>query len=833
VADWRLALRFLSREWLSGELRLLVLALVIAIASLSSVGFFADRVKQALERESHQLLGADLLLVADHPWRAEIADEARRRGLQLAETRVFPSMVQASEQAQLADIKAVSASYPLRGKLRTAVALNTPDSEAAAAPAAGTVWPDERLATTLGLVPGQRMAVGETQLTVVAVLTLEPDRGVNFFGVAPRLMMNLADLPATGLVQVGSRVTYRLLVAGPDEALGAFRAWVEPRLGRGERLEDTQNARPEIRSALDRAQRFLGLAALLSVVLAAVALGLAARRYVQRHLDAYAVMRCLGATQQRLLGISVRQFLLLGVVGALTGAFLGFVAHWALEVFLGDLLATRLPPPGWQPAVQGVAVGLLLLVGFVLPPLLQLKRVPTLRVLRRELGPPEGSAASAYGLGAAALVGLMFWIAGEPKLGGWVAGGFGLAVLVFGAITWACLRLLARLATRLPAGRLVWARQGLRALTRRPLAVSVQVVALALGFMALILLTVTRGELLTAWRSAVPAEAPNRFVINIQPEQVAPVADFLRGEGLAADLHPMIRGRLVAINERNVSPADYTEDRAKRLVDREFNLSWTDVLPAGNTTTRGRWFALGDRGHGVASVEEGLAKTLGIQVGDRLTYTIAGETVKMQVVGLRKLNWDSMRVNFFVVTPSGVLEPQPKSYITSFYLPADKQSATSRLVAAFPNLTVVDVSAILKQVQSVTEQVIAAVQFLFVFSLAAGLVVLYAALTAVFDERRYEMSVMRALGARRRQLLAALTAEFAAVGALAGLVAALGAMAVGQVLARQVFDLASVPAWWLLPAATAGGAALVALAGSWASFRLLQAPPLESLRAAD
>ncbi len=827
-----LAFRLLRRDFSAGELRLLALALVVAVASISSVGFFTDRVRQALERESRQLLGADLLLTSDHPLAPEFAAEAARRGLQMAQTQVFPSMVTGEEGAQLADIKAVSSDYPLRGKLRLAPGLGAPDSEIQGGPQAGTVWLDERLATQFGSGPGQSLNLGQARFTVAGVLTLEPDRGVNFFSVAPRLMMNLADLPATQLIQPGSRVAYRLLLAGPDRAVADYRRWAEPRLTRGERVEDASNARPEIRTAVDRAQQFLGLSALLAVVLAAAGVALAIRRYLQRHLDPCAVMRCLGAPQGQVLGLYLGQFLCLGLFSSLLGVAIGFGAHFVLHAWLADLLATPLPDPGLWPALQGVVAGLVLLFGFATPPLLQLRKVPTLRVLRRELGSPDTSIIATYGVGLAALASLLFWAAGEPKLGAYAAGGF---ALVLGATA-----LIARLALLLlkplrhGSGTGFGWRYGLAGLERRSLSAVAQIVALSLGLTALLLLTVTRGDLMQAWRQASPPDAPNRFVINIQPEQRAPVADYLAQAGIPVQLLPMVRGRLTAIGNRPVTPADYEEDRAKRLVEREFNLSWAADLPPGNTVTQGRWFGTGERGadgKGSASVEKGLAETLGVKVGDELTFSVAGEPVHLTVTSLRKLDWDSMRVNFFVLAPPGVLEPYPASYITSFYLPGDKANVVGELVKRFPNLTVVDVAAIVRQLQSVLDQVSRAVQFVFLFTLAAGVIVLYGALAASHDERRYELSVLRALGAGRQQLRGALLAEFAAVGALSGLIAAIASQAVGWLLAWKVFNLDYQFAFWVLPTAILGAAAGVTLAGWLAASRLLSAPPMEALRA--
>ena len=826
--------RMLRRDARAGELRLLAAALVVAVAALTAVGFFADRVRQALEREANQLLGADLLLTADHPWPPAIAAEAQARGLRLVETRTFPSMVTLGEgegtRAQLVEIKAVGAAYPLRGTLRIAPALNVPDAPASGVPAPGAIWVDERLASALAARVGDRVAVGRQALRIDAVLTLEPDRGINFFSVAPRLLMNLADLEATALVQVGSRVAYRLLLAGDPQAVQDFQRAIEVKLARGERIEDAQNARPEIRAALDRAQKFLGLSALLTVVLAAVAVALAARRYMQRHLDPCAVMRCLGATQGFLLRVYLGQFALLGLLAAALGCALGYLAHFALHAWLAQLLATPLPPPTLLPALQGVAVGMLLLFGFALPPLLQLKRVPTLRVMRRELGGPRPGLLGGYLLGLLALAGLMMWVAGEVRLGAWVVGCFAAALIVFAAFARLAIFLAASLRSGMHASSGFGWRYGLASLERRSAASVVQIVALALGFMALLLLTVTRGDLLDAWQRATPPDAPNRFVVNIQPEQVDAVRQAFADAGLAPELAPMVRGRLTRVNGVEVTADSFADDRAKRLVDREFNLSWRNDQPYGNTTTAGRWFSSLDAGRGVASVEEGLAKTLGLSVGDKIEFTIAGEQVQMDVIGLRKLDWDTMRVNFFVLTPPAVLEPYPASWITSFYLPDSKAGFINQLVGQFPNLTVVDVAAIVRQLRAIIDQVAQAVQFVFLFTLLAGVIVLYAALASASEERRYELAVMRSLGARRAQLRRALLAEFAAVGALAGLIAALGAIGVGQVLARNAFQFAVAVNVYLPLFAMLGGAVLVTAAGWFAAVRMLRMPPLEALR---
>lgn len=825
----RLALRMLARDWRAGELTVLGIALMLAVAALTSVGFLTDRVEQALRLQSHQLLGGDLLLTADHPLPESFRQEAAVRGLRVAESATFPSMVSLGDAAVLAEIKAVSVGYPLRGTLRAATLLNAADAEIARVPQLGEAWPDERLAATLGLAAGSPLSLGRIALASGPILTMEPDRGMNVFALAPRLMINLSDLAATGLIQNGSRVRYRLHLAGETADVADYEAWAGAQLGRGEKIESLDNARPEIRNVTERAQRFLRLAALLAVILAAVAVALAAERYMRRHLDGCAVMRCMGASARQLLLIHGGEFFIFGLAATLAGCGVGYAVQAALQQLLAGLLVVKLPAPSLLPWLHGLLVGLTLVVGFALPPLLRLKRVPTIRVLRREWSGSEPASRGAYLLGAAVLAGLMLWMAGELRLGLIVLSGFLLALVFFALMARLMLAGLGRLR---PAGKGYGWRHGLANLRRRLAATVVQAVALALGLTALLLLTVARGDLLDSWMKRVPADAPNRFAINIQPDQRAAIADFFTARGLPApELEPMVRGRLVQVNDRAVTPESYTDDRAQRLVDREFNLSWSEKIPLGNTVSGGRW-------HGASagaefSVEQGLAETLNLKLGDRLAYDIAGNRVEATVTSLRKLDWDSMRVNFFVMSPPAVLKDYPASYITSFHLPADRAGAIPELVRAFPNITVIDVAALVRQLHATIDQVARAVQLVFGFAVLAGLAVLYAALQASSDERRHELAVLRALGARSRQLSAALLAEFAALGALAGLLAGIAASLIGWGLARFAFRLDYLPQVELWLVGLLAGTALVVVAGWLGASSMLRQSALPALRAAQ
>jgi len=826
------SLRMTLRDWRAGELRLLAAALVIAVASVASVGFFVDRIRLGLERDATQLLGADVVLSSDRPVAEAERARARSAGLQVAETVVFPSMAiseRNAENSTLAAVKAVSPGYPLRGALRVTSQPDAPDAATRDIPNPGTTWVDAQTLQALQLKIGDRLRLGEKSFSIERIITIEPDRGAQFINFAPRVLLNLADLAATQLIQAGSRVTYRLLVAGERDAVRAYSAWLQENLARGQRLESLEGGRPEMQRTLERAERFLALVALLAAMIAAVAVAAAARRFSLRHLDSCAMMRCLGLAQRDIFALFALEFVFIGVSACLVGMLLGYGFHFALLEVLRTLIQTQLPLPSLWPALQGGAVGLVLLLGFALPPLIQLRQVPPLRVLRKDIGPPTGRAALGYLAGFAGFFGLLLWSSNDLRVGSMTAGGFAIGIAFFAFVAWLVLKLLAPL--RAMTGRLgiSW-RFAIAAVQRRPVATIIQLVALAVGLMALLLLTVTRTDLVDAWRKAAPADAPNRFVINIQPDQTALIERRLKDAGIAdATLYPMIRGRLIERNGKVIGPESFENERAKRLVDREFNLSYADKAPSHNPIVAGNWFA---PGAAELSMEEGIAKTLGVALGDELTFDIAGTSIKARVTSLRKVNWDSMRANFFVIMPSGLLQDQPQSFITAFHLPPSKSALTADLLREFPNLTVVDMSAVLRQVQAVLDQVIAAVEFLFVFTLIAGVLVLYSALASSRDERVREAGLLRALGASRRQLSQAQVAEMICLGGLAGLLAAAGAAAIGWALARYAFEFEYIVTPWVFVFGIGGGA-ICALVGGWFGLRsVLKTPPLTTLREA-
>ena len=835
--------RMTARDWRAGELRFLLVALIIAVASLSAVGFFIDRMRSSLNRDAHQLLGADLLVNADQPVRAEWRAEAHKRGLVLADTVTFPSMAQSGEgeqsQAQLASVKAVSQGYPLRGQLRITTSVDEANAargqKTAATPAPGTVWVDPNVLSGLKTTIGAPLKLGDKTFTIAQLISAEPDRGPSFANFAPRVMLSTADLAATGLVDNGSRVTYRMQVAAPSNndlaRVKQYEQWLKARIAaeniKGVRIESLESGRPEMRATLDRADRFLSLVGLLSAMLAAVAVAMAARRFMLRHLDACAMLRCLGLSQNQVTALYLTEFVLVGVAGSVLGVLVGFGAHYVLLELIGKFISTDLPPASALPALQGIATGMLLLVGFALPPVLQLRNVPHNRVIRREQAPPRAMALATYGLGVCAFVALLLWQAGDVQLAMLTAAGFLGGFALFALAGWLGLLSLRRL--RGAIDHQSW-RFAVTALQRRPGATIIQVVSLALGLMALLLLTVVRGDLMAAWRSATPADAPNRFVINIMPDQKEPVEQRL-GAARVKDvvLYPMIRGRLTAINGNAINAANYPDDNARRQVDRELNLSTMKDMQPSNQLVAGKWYSDAP-GQAEASVEQGIAKSLKLKLGDVMRFDVAGQIVEARLTSLRKLEWGSMRANFFVIINPRAMAAMPQTYMTAFRLPPADSALTNALTREFPNLTVIDVSGIIGQLQEVLDQVVTAVEFLFLFTLASGVLVLYAALMGSQDERTREAGLLRALGATRKQLSQAQWIEFSLVGGLSGMLAASGAAALGWALATYQFkfEWSFSPVVWL--AGLAVGVAC-AIAGGWLGLRnVLKQPPLQTLR---
>ncbi|MBX3713682.1 MAG: FtsX-like permease family protein [Lysobacter sp.] len=829
-----LAWRQLRRDLAAGDIRILVAALVLAVVAVSAVGFVTDRAERMLAGEANRLLGGDAVVRGDAPIAGRIREAANLGGLKRTETVEMPTMVRvgAGEAARLklGELRALGEGFPLRGGFRIRDARG--ERDVVGGPAAGTLWLSRAGADQLDAKPGDRIGIGEREFTLAAVVLQEPDGAIDYFNVAPKVFLPLADLPSTGLIQPGSRAGYKLVIAGEAAAVDGFVKTAKAALGRGQRLETIADARPEIRSALDRASRFLGLAALVSVVLAAVAVAMAARRHSERHLSGAAVMRCLGASQRTLAAIHIGELLILGVIASAIGVAIAYALQWGIGLWLADLLKVSIPPAGLAPALQGLGVGLVVLLSFGAPPVLALRRVPALRVLRRDLDVAEPSAWLVALAGFSGLGALLWWQAGSPTLGGVMLLGIVLTLAALASIAWVLILVVRRVRSRL-RGSL---RYGLANVSRRAGTSIAQVSALGLGLMALLLLTFVRTDLIERWRMSLSEDAPNRFIVNVQPDQMAGVRDFLTEQGIAAPtLYPMIRGRLVEHNGKPVTGAQYAEEgeRARRLAEREFNLSTAESLGDDNQITAGKLWPAKRLATPELSVEEEFAARLKWKIGDRVAFDIAGQPFEATITSFRKVEWESFKPNFFVVASPGALDSYSGSYITAVKVPTTRPRFTADLVERYPNLTVIDVDAILTQVRSIGDQVARVVQVVFWFSLAAGVLVLLAAVSASQDERLREGGVMRALGGSRRQLRLAQASEFAAIGLLSGVVAAVAASVLAGVVATQVFDLPWEADWGMAATGAAIGIVAALVAGLFATRRVLDAPPSITLRELD
>ena len=837
---WILGLRNLWRDLRAGELRLIIVAVLLAVAALSSVGFFADRLQAGLQRDARQLLGGDVVVVSDNPAPAVFVQQARQQGLQTVATASFPTMARAAQEqggaSRLVALKSVEPGYPLRGVLHLNQGTGQPDLEVRAIPESGHAWVDAPLLEALGLKLGDRLLLGDASFHISHIIAIEPDRGAGFMSFAPRVMINSADLPATRLVQPASRITYRLAVAAQaDAGRGAERAaqdylgWAQElaKSLHGVRVESLESGRPEMRQTLDRAEKFLSLVALLSALLSAVAVALAARAFANSHLDASAMLRVLGQSQRRIALAYVVEFVSIALAASAAGVLLGWAVHHVFIWLLAGLVESALPGASLWPALFGMGMGLTLLLAFGLPPVLQLAQVPPLRVMRRDLGALKPASWLVLGVGVTGFAALLMVASSDIKLGLIAVGGFAVAVLLFAGLAWLAVKLLRQVVNEATAPR--WLVMATRQVSAKPVYAVVQVSSLAVGLLALVLLVLLRTDLIASWRKATPANAPDRFVINVQPDQAQDFQAALKKAGVHSyDWYPMIRGRLIAVNDKAVSPDDYEEDRAKRLVDREFNISAAETMPDHNQIVGGRWQA-GEQG--AISMEDGIAKTLGLKLGDTLRFDIGGEESEARITSLRKVDWSSMRANFFVIYPVQHLDNVAVTYLAAYRAP-DVKGFDNALVNEFPNITNVDLSSTLAQVQQVMDQVIRAVEFLFGFTLVAGLVVLFASVTGTREERAREYAIMRAVGARSGLLQQVQSAELAGVGLMAGFLASCVALAVGWALARWVFDFEWNVLWWVPLAGALVGALLAWLAGWWALREVVSRPVMITLRQA-
>ena len=827
---WSNSWRMLWRDWRGGELTILAMALIIAVSSITAVGFFTDRIERGLKMQSAELIAADLVITSG---RADINDhiaKARANDFLVTTTLQFRSIVLANERLQLAEVKVVSEGYPLRGVLRISDTAFGDDEATTAIPAAGELWVEARLLQLLGLNMGDSVKLGNSSFMLSKVLRYEPDRAGDLFSVAPRVMMNSTDLAASGLITTGALVNYRVLISGESSRINSYRKAITNKLRPGENILTLEEGRPELNTALQSARQFLGLAALISVLLAGVAVATVANRFSKRHLNSSAMMRCFGASQNTIIQLFTMEMLWLALLASSVGCLFGVLAQFVITQLLDQLLLTQLPAPSFKAVFLGYATGIVMLIGFALPPLLSLRRVPPLHVLRKDVVTPPPSAWTVYLAVVLSMSLLMYWQIGDLKLLTVVVGGIMGTLIILALAAWLLILLLNRFRARVG---IAW-RFGLANISRRPGSSVIQIVAFGLGIMVMLLLSTVRSDLLNDWQDSLPDDAPNHFVINVQSDQVTAITDYFKTMGVNnTKLYPMVRARLVEINNSKVNTSDYESERAKHLLTREFNLSWAETMQRDNTLLAGSWWSRHDFGKPLLSLESKLAATLKLQLDDVVGFDINGSVINFTVSSLRSVDWDTFNINFFTVVPPGVLDDKPVSWVTSVYLNNKQRQQLGNLVARFSNITLIDVATIMQRVRGIISRVSLAVEFIFLFTLLAGLAVLYAAIQSNQDERQFESAVLRTLGASKKTLMLGLLAEFTLLGAISGLLAGFAATSLAWLLAEFVFKFDYAFDFSVALTGIISGTLIVVFAGILGTRSVLTSPPIQSLREAS
>ncbi len=825
----RFSLRQIRREWRSGELGTLAAALVISAAALSAVGSFSQRIERGLTQGANELLAADLVVQSRRIPQSDWVEEAKTRGLATASLVEFPTVAFAGENSLLVQAKAVTDGYPLRGQLLLSDQPYGSEYRADGVPPPGEVWLDARVVVELQANMGDLLELGDSQFRITAVVAAEPDRANSVFSLAPRAMINMQDLEPAGLIGPGSRVSYRFLVAGEPDQIDEFEQWVEPKLEGRQFIQTLEDSQQQVSQALDRAGRFLVLAALTAVLLAGIAVVIAVRQFVQRHLDTVAILRCLGSRQRSVVLAFSLQLLWLGLPALLIGVGAGYLIQNLLVTAMGELIPDGLPGADWRPGVTALATGLLAMLGYGLPPLMRLRDVPPVRVLNRQLGNPSPRRFLGDALVVAFSVALVWIVSGDHRLGLYLS----LGVMIASGVLAGVALLLIRALRRLARGRTLGWRFGVANVAKNNRGVLLQISGLGLGLMAIFLLGVVQNDLMRGWRDTLPENTPNYFLINLQPEQVETARAYFEQEQIDSQgLFPMAVSKLKTINGAVPNPDDFESPRARYRIQGNINISWADEFPLANTILEGEWWsasAFEGNEHEI-SLARSWAETMELGLGDQITFEVGSQEVTGTVTSIREVDWDSFQPNFFVLFSPGAVGEVSRTYISSVFVPDDQFRVVSGLVRQLPNVSVLDVGSILARVRTIIDRVTLTVQVVFVFTLMAGVVVLLAALNSGLIERVHEGAVLRTLGGSSRQLRSAVFSEFAVIGAVAGVLSASLALAVGAVLARQVFEIEFQPTWWLPLLGIIAGGAVIGFTGLLGSRPVLKSPPMATLR---
>ncbi|CAA6819523.1 MAG: Unknown protein [uncultured Thiotrichaceae bacterium] len=805
------------RHWRIAEVRLLFLALMVSVVAVTSVSFFADRANQAMLQQVTQLMGGDLVVRSSRPIPDAYRTEASQRGLKLADVISFPSVVSVDDSSKLARIIAVSEQYPLQGTVKLSESLDSNGvaheqlhwnkSEAFAEP---------QLFASLEVEPGVKLQLGNSLITAHRVIRQLPDQGAVSFQFAPRLLIPLELLPETGLLTPASRAQFQLQIIGDKQAIKDYQAWLKPKLSTAERIQTLDDGSPSINQAFERGQRFLGITSLISVILAGAAIALSSLSLNRRETSTVAVLKTIGASRRSIIKHYAGLLFSVLIFAVVLGSLIGYAIQALMAIPIQAYFQQILPQPSLWPLLTGFLTALIMTAGFSVPQIASLIKFPPVKILQGDLSSAPASRLLA-GLSIILALLLLMWLqTGDMKISLFLM----VAVLAVLGVFWLIGNLIL---TGLPYVRRKFPRLDLPKPNKR---IAFLVTIFGVGLFSMLLLTTLRTDLIERWEATIPEKAPNHFLINIQPSELQRLQDFFTQHDIDASLYPMTRGRLVAINDKPVL-IDNFQMRAQRLLSREFNLSATDVLPSSNKVVAGEWFADSDS-TGI-SMEQDIAETLGLALHDQLNFDIAGEIVSLRINSIREVRWDSMQPNFFALTDKQTLENLPRTFITSIYL--DKNSTfISTMLREFPTITDIDISALTQQVKDLINKVTFAVQAIFSLSLIAGIVVLLAALQSQKAERRKEMAVYKAIGASKAHLRNKLLIEFASIGAIAGFIASIMALLIGNIAAFYLFDLAPELNLLIVFLGTLGGMLLVGIAGYANMRKLIDTTPIALLQ---
>lgn len=805
--------------WRLAEMRLLFLALFVAVVSVTSVGFFTDRADRAMNTQATQLLGGDMVITSTRPMDENYLIEAQKRDMRVAEVISFPSMVSSGDEFQLARIKAVSEDYPLHGKIETSLeSVGAVETSFIRNLKQNDVLADNRLFVALGAKAGEQVQLGKSKITLTKIIRKMPDQASNAFQFAPQMLMPLASLSETELLSKGSRARYSYFFAGNESQINSYTAWLKPKLKSLERIRTLDDGLPSVQQALQRGQRFLKMASLLAVILAGAGIALSSYSLTRHEISSVAVLKTIGASRRQILSRYLGALIGVSILAAIFGTAFGYLIQSFLATYLQSFVGKNLPGISLLPVFVGFATSLIMALGFSAPHLLQLIKTSPIQILQRSNTVAKASLLFTFVTLAIAVFCLMWLQTSDLKLSLYLLIAVSLALFVFWFIAILMLKLLRKMAER---WRIPKANQRM----------ALMIVVFGVGFFSLLLLTTLRGDLINRWQASLPNDAPNHFLINIQPNEVEPLANLLAKEGVNTPIYPMIRGRLVEVNEKPISPDDevFAENqRAQRLLSREFNLSASATMPEGNIIQAGSWFKPNEE-QGF-SMEQGIAENLGVKMGDKLTFDIAGQRITEIITSLRTVQWDSMKPNFFVLAAPNAFDEFPKTFITSIYLSESNIDVLTNLVKKFPSVTDIDIGAILVQVRELINKAAFAVQAIFLFTLVAGVVVLFSALQSQKALRRKEIAIYKSLGATRSFLRKNLLIEFAMIGALAGFLAAVLALIAANVAAYSLFELQPELNLLLIAIGTILGALLVSIVGYINVRGLLNIEPVSLFR---